>query len=201
MNMLIPNSDSLPLPADNVHEAFPPAKKKAAPVPPDEEPEPVEDDDDEFADDDEDAEFADDEDEEPVEDDDDEPVEDEEEPEQSATVKVTVTAAPDRPAAPAKAPAPKKAAPPPLPKKKKPSRPARGFTEADAEMDALVEAYIRPLREYTTKSGKRVEIHSEKWHRCTEKVKARGDVDNAYAVCTASLGASKSLKKGHGGSA
>ena len=32
------------------------------------------------------------------------------------------------------------------------------------------------------------EIHSEKWKRCVEHVKAKGDVDNAYAVCTASLG-------------
>jgi hypothetical protein len=199
MTKLIPNSDSLPVPAHNVHEAFPPAKaakkKAAAPFPPDEE-EPVEDDD-EFEDEDEDAEVEDEDaedEEEPVEDD------DEEQSAQSATVKVTVTAAPNRPAAPAKAPAPKKGAPPPLPKKKKkPSRPARGFTEA--AMDAVVESYIRPLREYTTKSGKHVEIHSPKWHRCVEHVKQRGDVDNAYAVCTASLGAGKSLKKGHGGSA
>jgi hypothetical protein len=192
MNKLIPNSDSLPLPADNVYEAFPPAKKKAAPVPPPDE-EPIEDDeedDEEFEDEDADVADEDDEDEEPVEDEEDE---EEEEPEQSATVKVTVTAAPDRPAAPAK-----KAAPFP-PAKKKPTRPARGF--AEAAMDAVVESYIRPLREYTTKSGKHVEIHSEKWHRCVEHVKERGDVDNAYAVCTASLGAGKSLKKGHGGNA
>ena len=80
MNMLIPNSDSLPLPADNVHEAFPPAKKKAAPVPPEEE-EPIEDEEE-----DEDDEFEDEDAEddrgrgEPVEDDE-EPVEDDEEPE------------------------------------------------------------------------------------------------------------------------
>lgn len=32
------------------------------------------------------------------------------------------------------------------------------------------------------------DIHSDKWKRCVEHVKEKGDVDNAYAVCTDSLG-------------
>ena len=41
------------------------------------------------------------------------------------------------------------------------------------------------------------DIHSDKWKRCVEHVKEQGDVDNAYAVCTASLGpdAMKSFAK------
>ena len=43
------------------------------------------------------------------------------------------------------------------------------------------------------------DIHSEKWKRCVEHVKEQGDVDNAYAVCTASLGQDsfKSFAKSH----
>ena len=60
----------------------------------------------------------------------------------------------------------------------------------------------RRLREIY-KNGKKVEIHSDRWHRCVDHVKGRkgGDKYNAYAVCTSSIGKSGSFKKGHGGRA
>lgn len=51
------------------------------------------------------------------------------------------------------------------------------------------------------KNGKKVEIHSAKWHRCVDKVAQRGGGYNEYAVCTASIGKAGSFAKGHGGSA
>lgn len=61
----------------------------------------------------------------------------------------------------------------------------------------------RKLTEYTDKSGRHVEIHSDKWHRCINHVKGRrgGGKYNAYAVCTASIGKAGSFAKGHGGRA
>ena len=53
---------------------------------------------------------------------------------------------------------------------------------------------IRPIpqsdsqvKEVMTKSGHK-DIHTDKWKRCVDKVKARGGGVNAYAVCTSSLG-------------
>jgi len=43
-----------------------------------------------------------------------------------------------------------------------------------------------------TKAGHK-DIHTDKWKRCTDKVKASGRGVNAYAVCTSSLG-DKSFK-------
>jgi len=47
-------------------------------------------------------------------------------------------------------------------------------------------------REVMTKAGHK-DIHTDKWKRCTDKVKASGRGVNAYAVCTSSLG-DKSFK-------
>lgn len=44
-------------------------------------------------------------------------------------------------------------------------------------------------------------IHSAKFDRCVKKVGAKGKVDNKYAICMASLGKGKALKRGHGGNA
>jgi hypothetical protein len=40
-------------------------------------------------------------------------------------------------------------------------------------------------------------IHTEKFHRCVTKVGKRGGVTNPYAVCMASLGKKKAVKKSH----
>lgn len=53
-----------------------------------------------------------------------------------------------------------------------------------------------PLTE-VTRGGKHVEIHSEKWHRCVNKVKAKGGVESPYAICTSSIGYAGSFTKGH----
>ena len=51
-----------------------------------------------------------------------------------------------------------------------------------------------------TRGGRHVEIHSDKWHRCINHVKAanakRGTDYNPYAVCTSSIGYSGSYLKG-----
>lgn len=51
------------------------------------------------------------------------------------------------------------------------------------------------LREVRTASGKKKEIHTEKWHRCVDKVKVKGRATNAYAICTSSLGDKSFLNK------
>ena len=40
-------------------------------------------------------------------------------------------------------------------------------------------------------------IHSEKWHRCIEHVKAKGGDVDPYAVCTFSIGYNESVNKEH----
>jgi hypothetical protein len=178
---LTPDSASLPPP--DIAEAFPPAKAKAPaakkkPVVYAEAPE--SDEDDEAPDYDEAPEEEEEEDLAETPDgyeDDEEDEEDEEEDEE-----------PDR-------------RPLTMKKKKGPRRPmyaveARPLHEV--EMDTLVEALVA---EVTTASGKHVEIHSDKWHRCIKHVEGQKGTANKYAVCTASIGAAGSLKKGHGGSA
>ena len=40
-------------------------------------------------------------------------------------------------------------------------------------------------------------IHTEDFHSCVIQVKKKGNVDNPYAVCMASLGRNKAVKKSH----
>jgi len=40
----------------------------------------------------------------------------------------------------------------------------------------------------------RKSIHTAKWHRCVEKVSARGGVSSPHAICTASLGRGGTFK-------
>ena len=40
-------------------------------------------------------------------------------------------------------------------------------------------------------------IHTAKFHRCVTKVGKKGGVKNPHAVCMASLGAKKAVRKGH----
>ena len=40
-------------------------------------------------------------------------------------------------------------------------------------------------------------IHSEKWHRCIEHVKAKGGGYDPYAVCTFSIGYNESVNPEH----
>jgi len=44
----------------------------------------------------------------------------------------------------------------------------------------------RELGELAKTAGK--DIHSDKWKRCVEHVKKKGETDNPYAVCTAAIG-------------
>ncbi len=50
-----------------------------------------------------------------------------------------------------------------------------------------------PLEEVNTATGHK-DIHTPKWKRCVDKVKAKGSGVNSYAVCTSKLGRKSFLK-------
>lgn len=58
--------------------------------------------------------------------------------------------------------------------------------------DGRPEPESRKLNE-PSKTGKHV--HTEKFHRCWQKVSAKKGSKSAFAICTASLGAEGLLKK------
>lgn len=59
----------------------------------------------------------------------------------------------------------------------------------------LTNAIVKP-EETPLKEEGPDKVHTEKFDSCVRKVKAKGDVDNAYAICQASLG-KKAIKKSH----
>lgn len=75
---------------------------------------------------------------------------------------------------------------------------ARNATLAKNELGGIADIY------YPKKSSKNREsnpsrrsVHTAKFDRCVEDVKARGGAYDPYAVCTASLGEAGSIRKGH----
>jgi len=75
------------------------------------------------------------------------------------------------------------------------SLPGVGDDEAEDLATAAISSAVKTEGETITEVGDK-EVHTDKFDRCVKDVEEKGDVDNPYAICQASIGAG-AIKKDH----